>query len=248
MNWLPNFLALPSVLQMQPQTHPSSTTKYCSLSDLLVIRDSHWCKKSKLDEWQECNFDDITAKTFPRQFVEDVNRYTVQVGRLTFVHPYEEAQTDARFQQMNNAILVLISEMPDCHLANTTSGAHIIRYLAQDLMSQSIFAIDPEFLGQVTEAYDKRGLLLLPHQEGAIKESSFSMFTNGNTLFIEATQYWKVINKFKPTELRGHDGLKIHISIDLRGAQKSTILHHFQNARSILKFHGFRKSLDEISF
>ncbi len=190
------------------------------------------------------------ARLHPESYSRDILRFTLHVGKISFICAESSENEKLSLQAIDNEILSLINALPNCPLAMRAEGVHLIRYFIQNLMSANLFVLDPEFPTTYnSQTYVPKGQLLFPLKETkGSKESRFSLSSKDSTLILSAVQYWQVANATNPTIIHGYDALRIEIIIDLNNATQETLLNHFESASCLLQFHGFCRTLVEIGF
>lgn len=230
----------------------SMTSLVAALSDFVfIVPSERRCNLQTLVEmpWKELIGKDL-ARLRPDGYARDILRCTLHVGKTSFICAESTEDEKLSLQDIDNEMLSMINALPNCPLAMTTAGVHLIRYLIQDLLTANLFVLDPEFPTIYNrQTYEPNGQLLFPLKETkGSKESSFSLSCRDSTLIVRGVQYWQVANATNPTIINGYDALRIEVTIDLENAAQETLLHHFESASCFLQFHGFRRTLAEIGF
>lgn len=238
-------------LSFSGHSTPDVNARKCNLGELLHIRDSKSSTESKVESWKKklATEDFCPHKAHPEGYLQDLERITYQLNGQEFYYLSPDSK-DERRRKIDNVILDMVSTL-QITLSGTTDGANLIRYFLQDLMSQAIFVIDPEFPAKYNHTtYVKRNLLLMNRDEpDCHKQSHISLSaSNSTTLVLQAVQYWKVVDQSNPTIVKGFDAQQVELTIDFTKATRETLLSCFESARCVLSFHGFRKSIDEISY
>ncbi len=188
------------------------------------------------------------AKSHPDEYRRDIVRLTLHVENSSFLCGMQDENERLALNEIDQALLDLISRLPNCPLAESTEGVHLIRYLIQELLSANLFVLDKEFQAMYTQdAYVPKNELLFPLEKGS-RESSISVLRTGSVFTIRAVQYWKVANAGDPSKIKGYDALQVVVTIDLNGAARDSVLSCFDTASCHLRFHGFCPNLEAITY
>jgi hypothetical protein len=193
------------------------------------------------------------ASMRPHSFVTDLGRQTTHVGGLVFKD--EHFLTDPDFAiKIDNEMLKELGGATASFEQFDLRALYCLRYLLQDLMNQLIFTFDPFFLGRYCEKYSEHKRLLVNMGydgdllKNAKKNPYIALTAEEGSFCINAVQYWKVVSIKKPQKVKGFDALRVQIFFDIRKIQPEKLLLSPNCTTVSLMFHGFRESLDAISY
>lgn len=237
-----NMSSLLKVLPFQDEKPPELSRRECLLQELLCIPDSQNDSHTKIDLWKallECSLN----KKHPPVFVEDVMRSCWKVNGTVFSVDPDAVDKPMRMQRIDNEILSTLIRL-QCPLAIETADLHVLRYLVQDLMNQLIFVLDPLFPMHYNEFILKKKMMLLNSED---HDAVFSLSCKASTLTLSALQYWKVVDSTSPSTLIGYDAQRVDIVINLEYASKATLLDHMKCASCTMRFHGVRKTVQNLA-
>lgn len=246
--------------EFSPLPHPMSKgmCHQPSFLQLLKIPD-HSKKPSKLDLWvkflKETKDEDISllARRHSESFMADLARQTMHIDDTIF---FERQMQDPE-------MVTFIHETMLQNLAEASKrftkvfdlrGLYRLRYLVEDLMNQSLFALDPFFLDSYCQAYSRHKQLLvgLGYDEELLQTSGknphLAFCCEDGGFFITAIQYWKVVKLQNPQEIVGFDALRVQLFFKLSDLMGDTLLLHPDSQSLDIMFHGYRPSLKEIAY
>ena len=231
---------------------PDVKVRECRLGALICNRDAKSATESKVDSWKRKldAADFCPNKAHPDCYLLDIGRMSFELNGQIFRYVSGQDKDGVRKRWIDNVILGMVNNLK-ISLSGSTEGAHLMRYFLQELMSQAIFDLDPDFRYKYNSAaYDGKGLMLADRDEPSChKQPHISLSAlNSTTLVLQAVQYWKVVKFQEPLDPIGYDAQRVELTIDFTKATRETLLSCFELARCVISFHGFRKSIDEISY
>lgn len=236
-------LAFMSALET-PET--KKTSSQFRLKKFLETSDSDATPK-KIATWKEI-LDKSPKTPHPPSYLHDVSRFTIHVGNRPFAITQNPDEVAIRIKEIDNMMLAMLCEL-QCALGKTTEGLHLLKYLLQDLLNQALFAIDPDLPADYNHSLIKEGMLLIDMSEDhAQKTPSFSLSLKNDIVYLSGIQYWKVVDNKQPLTILGYDAHRVTLAICLEGVDKKTVLSKFEQALCTVRFHGVRKTLDDISY
>lgn len=229
-----------------------------SFLQLLKIPD-HCQKPPKLDLWlkflKETKEEDISllAHRHSESFMADIARQTVHINETVFHE--KEMEDPEKVAILHNFMLQRLAAASECfENAFDLRALYRLRYLVEDLMNQSLFAIDPHFLGSYCEAYSRHKQLLvsLGYDESLLqaagKNPHIALRCEKGFFYITAIQYWKVVRLHNPEEIAGFDAMCVQLFFRLSDLMGDAMLLHPNSHSLTVMFHGYRTSLNQISY
>lgn len=228
------------------------------LLKLLKIADSK-SAKTRFKEWEELlrvtKTQQVAAIALqsPPKYLADLGRFTLKVGDIFFSEKEFQADPE-RPKRVATAIQEELWKALSASRRFDAKAFELMRYMVQDLLEQSLFAIDPEFVGKASQSYSESGQLLVGLAydeeilEAAKKTSFFGVSAEPDCIVIRAVQYWKVVNAALPSMILGFDAHCVNICINVTKLQADKLLLTSDAATVSVMFHGFRPRLDHIAY